>query len=867
MERIELPERSMKDFLLHLLSKIKVKKPESRSFFSLFGDFKDILKMNNKVLELIADTNDKLSGDYIFDQHYIHATSQEICNLVEKMVFGLDNLVHHRYPNLHSVFLRIKEDIEDEFLLQKRKISTEFIIPYGRVTRDTADDVGGKNANLAELGNVLKLRTPEGFAITAAAYHAFIEYNGLLPFIERICSEWQSGKCSSAEASQQIRRQMRKAVLPKKLRRDLRTAMEKILTGPTDTMAFRSSAMGEDGSYSFAGQYTSEINISQKNAEQAYLNVLSSLYNESAMIYRHWKGFRESEVAMPVACQKMIDADISGVMYTHDPQAPERETMLIDASWGLGGLIVSGEIQTDQYVIKRKIPAENIVVNVARKERYLRPMSGGGTGEEAVEEARRNIPCLSNEKIALIAQAGLAIEQYFKKPQDIEFAIDQDGHSVILQTRPLMIRQYKSSRSVDLAHITRHYQAVIQSRGDVAQKGIALGPVYHVRQEKDLGTFPEGAILVAHYASPLFAKVLIKAAGIITDIGSATGHLATIAREFRVPTIVNCGVAMEKLTNGMEITMDAEENVIYAGLIHELQYYNLSQEPIEETYEYRLLRRVLKKIEPLNLLDPSEKNFVPGACKSLHDITRFVHEKAVEALIDFHFYNRHTSKAGAFKLDWNIPIDLMLIDIGGGIRKGAKRKIDVGEVMSAPMKAIMKGLALPGAWDNEPMSVDFGSFMSSLTRTISPELATPRNLGQNLAVVSADYANISLRLGYHFTMIDTYLSENINDNYIYFRFFGGVTDEIRRSRRARFLSRILAENDFRVERHGDFVIGRIKKLDNQGIMLRLNLLGLLIGYTRQLDVKMVDEKKITDNVKQFKTLGEGCYEQNQYTHS
>ncbi|MDH3330622.1 MAG: PEP/pyruvate-binding domain-containing protein, partial [Desulfobulbaceae bacterium] len=255
----------MKDFLLHLLSKIKVKKPESRSFFSLFREFKDILKMNNKVLELIADTNDKLSGDYIFDQHYIKATTQEICNLVEKMVFGLDNLVHHRYPNLHSVFLRIKDDIEDEFLLQKRKISTEFIIPYGQVTRDIADDVGGKNANLAELGNVLKLRTPEGFAITSAAYHAFLEYNGLLPFIDRICSEWQSGKCSSAEASQQIRRQMQKAVLPKKLRRDLRNAMEKILTGPADTMAFRSSAMGEDGSYSFAGQYTSEINISPRD--------------------------------------------------------------------------------------------------------------------------------------------------------------------------------------------------------------------------------------------------------------------------------------------------------------------------------------------------------------------------------------------------------------------------------------------------------------------------------------------------------------------------------------------------------------------------------------------------------------------------
>jgi len=323
---------------------------------------------------------------------------------------------------------------------------------------------------------------------------------------------------------------------------------------------------------------------------------------------------------------------------------------------------------------------------------------------------------------------------------------------------------------------------------------------------------------------------------------------------------------MEKLADGMEITMDAEENIIYAGLIRELQYYGLTQEPIEETYEYRLLRRVLKKIEPLNLLDPSEKNFIPGACRSLHDITRFVHEKAVEALIDFHFYNRHAPGHATYKLDWNIPLDLVFIDIGGGIRKGARRKIGIKDISSLPMQSILSGVAVPGAWDNEPMSVDFGSFMSSLTRTISPELATPRNLGQNLAVVSADYANISLRLGYHFTMIDTYLAENINDNYIYFRFFGGVTEEVRRARRAEFLDRILAENDFLVERHGDFVVGRIKKLDKRGIMARLRLLGLLIGYTRQLDVKMVDEKKIADNIKQFRTLEEGSYEQNKYTH-
>lgn len=851
----------MKEFLRNLAERIGAGKRDRRPFTMLFKEFKEILEINTEVLELIADTNDKLSGDYIFDQHYIETVSRDICDRVEKMIYGLDTLVQHHYPDLHAVFLQIREEIEDELLPRKRKVSTEFVLPLCHMSKDNSETVGSKNANLAELNNVLRLRVPDGFGVTASAYHAFLEYNELPFFIEKTVNDWQQGEYTPAEASKRIRRHILAGALPKKLRRDLKTACDRIEKRKgTQSFALRSSALGEDSAYSFAGQHTSEINVERDRIEEAYKHVLASLYSESALIYRHWKGFKESETAMPVICQQTIDAAVSGVMYTYDPQDPKAETLLIDATWGLGGLIVSGEVRADQFVVDRNDPTRVLAAKPVRKDRMLKPLPSGGTTEEPVSRSLQERACLTPEQVTEIAGAGLVIERYFKKPQDIEFAIDQGGQLVILQTRPLMIRPYESSRPADLAEVTGKYEIVMQGKGDVAQKGIALGPVFIVRQEKDLQEFPEGAILVTHYASPLYAKVLDRAAGIITDVGSPSGHLATIARESRIPAIVNCEGATKTFENGMEITMDAEENVIYAGLINELKYYSLSQEPIEETFEYRLLRRILKKIEPLHLLDPSEKDFVPASCTSLHDISRFVHEKAVEALVDFHFYHHRATDPDTAKLVWDIPLDLVLIDIGGGIRAGAGKKINVGEVESLPMQAIIKGLSIPGAWDNEPLSVDFGSFMSSLTRTISPELATPKHLGQNLAVISDDYANISLRVGYHFTMIDTYLTENLNDNYIYFRFFGGVTDELRRTRRARFLSRILAENDFRVELHGDFVVGRIKKLGRQGIIQRLNLLGLLIGYTRQLDIKMINEERIADNVNRFKILMEGGYE-------
>lgn len=854
----------MKKLLHHVLERIGVPAREERPFSALFAQFKEILAMNNRVLERMAETSDKLGGDYVFDQQFIRSACREICSQVEQMVFGLDNLRRQRSAALHDAFVRIRQEIEEE-LQQKQKISTIFILPYPQIHRDDIEVVGGKNASLADLGNALGIRIPRGVAVTVAAYQAVLEYNALAPFIAETLGAWQAGNCSCSEASRRIRQRLAGGYLPKKLRRDLRTALAE--SGDSGgRWVLRSSALGEDSRHSFAGQYVSVLNVHAQGIEQAYRQVLASLYNESALVYRQTLGFREGEVAMAVACQELINAMVSGVLYTHDPRAPQRETLLLAATWGLGGPLVSGEVQPDRFVVSRLDPDEVLAMAIADKAQALRPCPEGGTRRTPVAAEKQRVPCLNPEQVAAIARAGLAIEQYCKTPQDIEFALDPAGELVILQARPLTIATAAANRPAELAAARRQWPVLFRDAGEVAQQGIALGPVHLVRRDQDLAEFPDGAVLVAHYASPLYARVLPRAAGLITAVGSASGHLATIARELRVPAIVNCGAAIELLAQGQQVTMDAEENVLYSGLLRELQYESLGREPLAETWEYRLLRRVLRKIEPLHLLDPAEGNFVPGNCTSLHDITRYVHEKAVEALIDFHFAHRHAPGAETGRLVWNIPLDLVLLDIGGGIRPGARGQIAVAEVESVPMQAILQGLAVPGAWDTEPVSVDLGGFMSSLTRTLAPELASPQHLGINLAVVSKEYANLSLRLGYHFTMVDAYVSARSEDNSISFRFFGGVTGDARRGRRARFLEQVLAAHDFRVEVHGDFVVGRIKKLAAPDLLARLVLLGVLIGYTRQLDALMVDEQKIAECVQRFKTLMEAHDAPNQHPH-
>ncbi|RLB20855.1 MAG: pyruvate, water dikinase, partial [Deltaproteobacteria bacterium] len=396
---------------------------------------------------------------------------------------------------------------------------------------------------------------------------------------------------------------------------------------------------------------------------------------------------------------------------------------------------------------------------------------------------------------------------------------------------------------------------IFSGKGDIAQKGIGIGKVFLVRSDEDLDRFPEGAVLVARNTSPRFAKVIRKAAAVLTDIGSPTGHMATIAREFRVPTIVNTGIATKVLKQGQEVTVDAEENVVYEGKVKELCYYEFNEEPFEETYEYRLLRRVLKKISPLNLLDPLDKKFTPRHCKTFHDIARFIHEKAVEEIIELSYYGTRNSHAPPLHLDLPVPLDLVLIDMGEGLSgRPMSRKVRVNEIRSIPMAAFVRGLLCPGAWSTEPTSVDFGSFMSSLTRTFSSSLATPKFVGQNLAVISLNYANISLRLGYHFNMIDAYISEKINDNYAYFRFLGGVTDLSRRSRRAKLVGEILTMNDFRVDLRGDLVVARVKKMGVEEMKKKLRIVGTLVAFTRQLDVQMVNDNQIMKFIEAFQTL-------------
>ncbi|SPF50148.1 Pyruvate phosphate dikinase PEP/pyruvate-binding protein [Syntrophobacter sp. SbD1] len=830
----------------------------SLPFSVLFKKFRSILERNNRILELMADMGDKLGGEYVFDRQYVLDISENIGDLVFKLISDLCVMTQTENVDLFISFERIQNDIQEELAGRRAFPMIRPAVLLDELNGDLNEEVGNKFANIGDIRNTLGLPTMDGFAITTRAFFDFMKANGLLKHIETSLAAVDLKDETAFEAMcDDVRTRILKGTIPRHVVSSI-NAMLDVVKGRAEVryprFAVRSSAWGEDSEFSFAGQYESVLNVPGNGIAEAYRRVIASAYTPEAWRYRLHRGFRESEMAMAVGCQLMVDAEVSGAMYTYAPLPLEKEAMMISAAWGLGPAVVSGLAESDTFVLDR-MPPHNILSNESGHKVSKMVMDlNGGTAWREVPGHLQDKPCLSDEYIQRLAQAAIMIERYYRRPQDVEWAFDSKGNLYILQSRPLNVRPNQPDRHrLYIDHASLSAQVLFSGKGTVVQGGVASGKVYVARADDDLNDFPYGAILVARYTSPKYSKIMRKARGILTDIGSATGHMATLAREYRVPTVVDTGVATKVLKTGDEVTLDAIQNVVYEGTVNELSQFEITQEEVfEESYEYRLLKRILKKVNPLNLVDPHSESFKAARCLTFHDITRFVHEKAVERLIDlsenYQNYHDRTPK----RLDCDIPLGLVIIDIDKGTSALPEaRSMTVEQIESAPMKAMLQGLSESGMWETTPVAVDMGSMMSSFTRTFSSSLAGPEDVGRNLAVISNNYMNLHLRLGYHFTILDAYIGDELNDNYIYFRFLGGVSDLQRRSRRARFIAEVMECYDFRVEVHGDLIVGRLKKMSRDRMVSRMKVLGGLIGYTRQLDISMISDERIGQHVAEF----------------
>jgi pyruvate,water dikinase len=815
------------------------------SFAELFSRFQAILNKNNQAMEIIADMGSKLGGEFVFDKKYLSDRIRQITEMARASAYDLNYISGNRYLEIYEVAENLTKELQTE-LSGKIVVHQQHNIRRLDEIHENMDDLAGNKAyNLSRVAHLPMIRVPQGFVVTIGGFRSYLAYNNLFDKIEGLIDDCMRGNKSIRAVDQAINLMILGGDIPPDLRRDILHAAEGFCGGNPDQCYFavRSSALGEDGELSFAGLHRTFLNMPLRELLSSYKKVLASLYNEASLAYRLNNRLLPMEMAMPVLFQLMVPSRVAGALLTLDPNAPDRQECLVSANWGLGNLVVDGTGSVDEYRVSRDPPHEILEQRVGARSLMSKPVEPAGPAP-ALQVDLGDTPCLNPGEISAVVEVAMILERFFKRPLEVEWTLDEQGQVWLLQARPLTISKASRARGPELKDILQKQQVLLSERGAIVYRGIGAGPVWIVDSDDELDRVPSGAVLVSHFSPAWLAKGISRASAVITDVGSAASHMATVAREFRVPTIVDTAEATQMLTPGDEVTVDAERNVVYKGRIAELLHHQLLETAsFEGAYEFQLLRRLLRKIAPLSLIDPQGSSFAAENCQTFHDLIRFIHEKAVETLAEVGRDPRTFLKRGGKRLKSHIPLDLILIDIGGGLAEstGKDGYVQPEQIRSTPMAALWHGLSQPDVWSTEPMPVDFKGLMSSLTRTQTAEVPGTTLTGVNLAVIGSNYLNLSLRVGYHFNVVDASMGPTPEDNHIYFRFIGGVTDLSRRSRRATLLMSVFEKIGFKVEVKGDLVIARTAKITEAQMKSKLCIIGRLIGFARQLDVVMKND--------------------------
>jgi pyruvate,water dikinase len=314
---------------------------------------------------------------------------------------------------------------------------------------------------------------------------------------------------------------------------------------------------------------------------------------------------------------------------------------------------------------------------------------------------------------------------------------------------------------------------LIFTGGERASPGIGAGKVYKLNHESDLAAVPQGAVLVARTASPRYVKVLNRLNAVVTDTGSIAGHFSSVAREFGVPTLVNTKTGFASLAQAEEVTVHADDRSVYRGIVKPMVESPCARiNLIIDSPFMRKLNYIMSFVATLELVDPESASFVPQGCRSLHDIIRFCHEKAVQEM--FHISDKRMRKiGGAKKLQSSIPMQFIILDVGGGVipNRENQKEITIDDVANTAMQALFKGLSHPDIQWGSLIHFDWAEHDRIV---MSGGIISPKaTMFASHAVLSDDYMNLNLRFGYHFVIVDALCCAAARDNYVLFRFSGG----------------------------------------------------------------------------------------------
>ena len=468
----------------------------------------------------------------------------------------------------------------------------KFIAWFSELNKNSGSVAGGKGANLGEMFNI-GMPVPPGFAITAQAYTYFIEKAGIKNKIKEILSHIDYEDTKQLEDStREIRKLIESSHIPKEMETEILDSYSNLDADELDLrqkgnaldiisktsepvfVAVRSSATAEDlADASFAGQQDTYLNVKgSKELIDKIKKCFASLFTARATYYRNKKGFEHDKVQLSVIIQKMIDSDKSGVIFSKDPSY-KNDNIIIEAVYGLGEGIVSGQINPDNFIVSRDL--EILETKIGNKKIAITRDSSGKKEIAKLKPEKALTKCLKDYEIKKLAEYAIKLEEHYQKPQDIEFAIEGDN-IYIVQTRPITTMEKRTNLSE-----AKEVKGELILQGLAASPGIASGKIKIIEGLNDLSKIQKGDILVTKMTNPDMVVTMQKSAAIVTDEGGMTSHAAIVSREMGIPCVVGTNEATEKLKDGEIATVDGFKGRVYKGKVSE----NIQKEvlPIVQT--------------------------------------------------------------------------------------------------------------------------------------------------------------------------------------------------------------------------------------------------------------------------------------------
>ena len=469
--------------------------------------------------------------------------------------------------------------------------SIELVKWFEELGIEDVPSVGGKNASLGEMYHELAakgVKVPNGFAVTADAYRAFLQEAQLDGTIKTILKDLDTHDLENLrQRGRQVRQAILGAVFPLDLNEAITDAYDRLSDShgePVD-VAVRSSATAEDlPDASFAGQQETYLNV------QGHLSLLehckrcfASLFTDRAISYRADKGFDHFKIALSIGVQRMVRSDLatSGVMFSIDTETGFRDAVLINAAYGLGENVVQGSVNPDEYYVFKPTLKQGyrpILQKILGTKEFKLVYDIGGSKmvkNLPVPPGERAKFAVTDDDILTLARWACVIEDHYSakrgapSPMDMEWAKDGlSGELFIVQARPETVQSLKKGHVLETYRLKQRGRVLVEGRS-VGDK-IAQGPVRVIKNVQQIHEFQAGEVLVTDKTDPDWEPIMKRAQAIVTNRGGRTCHAAIVSRELGLPAIVGTEHATDLLHDGQLVTVSCAEGdtgFVYEGQI------------------------------------------------------------------------------------------------------------------------------------------------------------------------------------------------------------------------------------------------------------------------------------------------------------